>query len=87
MLEQEVARKTSSLSTTMLKMEMQQRELLEQQSKLQAENNRRSVTEKTLIDTNHELKSSIIELNKAQERLLDAEKMAILGNILIRFRM
>lgn len=81
MLEQEVARKTSSLSTTMLKMEMQQRELLEQQSKLQAENNRRSVTEKTLIDTNHELKSSIIELNKAQERLLDAEKMAILGNI------
>lgn len=81
MLEQEVARKTSSLSTTMLKMEMQQRELLEQQSKLQAENNRRSVTEKTLIDTNHELKSSILELNKAQERLLDAEKMAILGNI------
>ena len=81
MLEQEVARKTSSLSTTMLKMEMQQRELLEQQSKLQAENNRRKLTEKTLIDTNHDLKSSILELNKAQERLLDAEKMAILGNI------
>jgi signal transduction histidine kinase len=81
MLEQEVARKTSSLSTTMLKMEMQQRELLEQQSRLQAENNRRSITEKTLIDTNHELKSSILELNKAQERLLDAEKMAILGNM------
>lgn len=81
MLEQEVARKTSSLSTTMLKMEMQQRELLEQQSKLQAENNRRSITEKTLIETNHDLKSSILELNKAQERLLDAEKMAILGNM------
>ncbi|WP_085299053.1 sensor histidine kinase [Cognaticolwellia mytili] len=81
MLEQEVAKKTSSLSTTMLKMEMQQRELLEQQSKLQAENKRRSITEETLIATNHDLKSSILELNKAQERLLDAEKMAILGNM------
>ncbi len=81
MLEQEVAKKTSSLSTTMLKMEMQQRELLEQQGKLQAENKRRSITEKTLIGTNHDLKSSILELNKAQERLLDAEKMAILGNM------
>ena len=81
MLEQEVARKTSSLSTTMLKMEMQQRELLDQQGKLQAENSRRSSTEKTLITTNHELKSYIIELNKAQERLLDAEKMAVLGNM------
>ena len=47
MLEQEVARKTSSLSTTMLKMEIQQRELLDQQQKLQAENSRRSITEKT----------------------------------------
>ncbi len=81
MLEQEVARKTSSLSTTMLKMEMQQRELLEQQGKLQAENTRRSLTEKTLLETNHELKSSIIELNKAQERLLEAEKMAVLGKM------
>jgi len=81
MLEQEVARKTSSLSTTMLKMEMQQRELLDQQAKLQAENSRRSLTEKTLLETNQELKSSIIELKKAQERLLDAEKMAVLGSM------
>jgi len=81
MLEQEVARKASSLSTTMLKMEIQQRELLEQQAKLQAENSRRSSTEKTLIATNHELKTSIIELNKAQERLIDAEKMAVLGSM------
>jgi signal transduction histidine kinase len=81
MLEQEVARKASSLSTTMLKMEIQQRELLDQQEKLQAENNRRSSTEKTLIATNHDLKSSILELNKIQERLLSAEKMAVLGNI------
>ena len=81
MLEQEVARKTSSLSTTMLKMEIQQRELLDQQQKLQAENSRRSITEKTLLETNHELKGSIIELKKAQERLLDAEKMAVLGTM------
>ncbi|SEK69978.1 Histidine kinase-, DNA gyrase B-, and HSP90-like ATPase [Colwellia chukchiensis] len=81
MLEQEVARKTSSLSTTMLKMEVQQRELLAQQQKLKAENSHRSVTEKTLIATNRELKNYILELNKAQERLLDAEKMAILGGM------
>lgn len=81
MLEQEVAKKTSSLSTTMLKMEMQQRELLTQQGQLKAENSRRSQTEKTLTNTNDELKSSIHELKKAQERLLDAEKMAILGTL------
>ncbi|MEW6990050.1 ATP-binding protein [Colwelliaceae bacterium 6441] len=81
MLEQEVAKKTSSLSTTMLKMEMQQRELLTQQKQLKAENSRRSQTEKTLTNTNHELKSSIQELKKAQERLLDSEKMAILGSL------
>lgn len=81
MLEQEVAKKTSSLSTTMLKMERQQRELLDQQSQLKEENVRRSKTEQTLKNTNTELKSSINELNKAQERLLDAEKMATLGTL------
>lgn len=79
MLEQEVAKKTSSLSTTMLKMERQQRELLAQQDQLKGENKRRSTTEKTLLETNKELKSSIEELNRAQERLLEAEKMAVLG--------
>ena len=81
MLEQEVARKTSSLSTTMLKMEVQQRELLEQQSRLQKENKRRSKTEQTLTQTNNDLKISITELNKAQERLMNAEKMAALGSL------
>lgn len=78
-LEQEVARKTSSLSTTMLKMEIQQREMLQQQVQLQDENNRRRKTELTLTTTNNDLKSSIIELKKAQERLMEAEKMATLG--------
>ncbi len=80
-LEQEVAKKTSSLSTTMLKMEMQQREMLQQQSQLKDENNRRRKTELTLTQTNNDLKRSILELNKAQERLLDTEKMAVLGNL------
>lgn len=80
-LEQEVARKTSSLSTTMLDMNKQQHELIEQQKQLKAENVRRSQTEQTLTKTNQELKNSIQELNKAQERLIDAEKMAILGKL------
>jgi len=79
MLEQEVAKKTSSLSSTMLKMEVQQKELLQQKHQLQAENNRRCKTETTLINTNKDLKSSIIQLSKAQDRLLEAEKMASLG--------
>jgi len=80
-LEQEVARKTSSLSSTMLKMEVQQKELLQQKHTLQDENIRRSRTEKTLITTNKDLKSSIVELNKAKERLLESEKMASLGKL------
>jgi len=81
LLEQEVARKTSSLSTTMLKMEVQQRELIGQQSQLKGEINRRGQTEKTLTQTNSDLKISIIELNKAKERLLKAEKIATLGSL------
>ena len=78
-LEQEVARKTSSLSSTMLKMEVQQKELLHQKKILQDENIRRSSAEEILITTNKNLKQSIIELNKAKERLLESEKMASLG--------
>lgn len=80
-LEQEVARKTSSLSSTMLKMEVQQKELLQQKHTLQDENSRRSRTEKTLMTTNKDLKNSILELNKAKERLLESEKMASLGKL------
>jgi signal transduction histidine kinase len=81
LLEQEVARKTSSLSSTMLEMERQQRQLLQQQAKLEAENSRRKKTEETLLGTNQELKNSILELNKAQELLLNTEKMASLGSL------
>ncbi|MBU2923155.1 ATP-binding protein [Colwellia sp. 4_MG-2023] len=81
LLEQEVARKTSSLSSTMLKMEVQQKELREQKKTLQEENLRHSKTEKTLTTTNKDLIHSIKELNKAKERLLEAEKMASLGEL------
>ncbi len=81
LLEQEVARKTSTLSRTLLKMEVQQKEMLEQQHQLEDENNRRRKTESTLMTTNKDLKSSIIELNKAQDRLLEAEKMSSLGQL------
>ncbi len=81
LLEQEVARKTSTLSSTLLRMEVQQKEMLEQQNELKAENNRRRQTESTLITTNKELKNSILELSKAQDRLLEAEKMASLGQL------
>ena len=81
LLEQEVARKTSSLSSTMLKMEVQQKELLEQKQSLQEENIRRSKTEKILLTTNKDLIHSVKELNTAKERLLEAEKMASLGKL------
>lgn len=80
-LEQEVARKTSSLSTSMLNMERQKKEMLEQQKQLLEENTRRKKTEEALLLTNKDLTTSISELNKAQERLLEAEKMASLGSL------
>ncbi len=79
LLEQEVAKKTSYLSNTMLEMKVQQQKLLTHQQTLKEENIRRSKTEQTLLTTNKNLKSSIIELSKAKERLLEAEKMASLG--------
>jgi len=81
LLEQEVAKKTSTLSSTLLRMEVQQKEMLEQQHQLEAENNRRRKTESTLITTNKDLKDSILELSKAQDRLLEAEKMSSLGQL------
>jgi len=80
-LEQEVAKKTSTLSSTLLRMEVQQKEMLTQQKQLTEENNRRRKTETTLMTTNKDLKSSIQELSKAQDRLLEAEKMSSLGQL------
>jgi signal transduction histidine kinase len=81
LLEQEVARKTSRLSNLMLELEQQKQALLEQKQKLEEENHRRAQTESTLIQTNQELKASIVELKKAQDLLLTTEKMAALGEL------
>jgi len=81
LLEQEVARKTSSLSSSMLELQRQKQELLQQKEKLQAENNQRRNTESILIQTNKDLKSSVLDLKKAQELLLNTEKMASLGSL------
>ncbi|MEI6893606.1 MAG: ATP-binding protein [Colwellia sp.] len=81
LLEQEVAKKTSILSSTLLRMEVQQKEMLIQQGQLETENNHRKNTENTLITTNKELKNSIITLRKTQKRLLESEKMSSLGQI------
>jgi len=81
LLEQEVAKKTSSLSSSMLELQQQKQELMKNQEKLQAENNRRRQTESTLIQTNKDLKSSVLELKRAQEMLLNTEKMASLGSL------
>jgi len=81
LLEQEVARKTSSLSSSMLELQRQKQELLQHQEKLQAENNHRKKTESTLIQTNKDLKSSVLELKKTQDLLLNTEKMASLGSL------
>jgi len=81
LLEQEVAKKTSSLSSSMLELQQQKQTLVQQQNKLQEENLRRSQTEKTLIQTNKDLRNSVIELKKAQDMLLNTEKMASLGSL------
>jgi len=79
LLEQEVAKKTSSLSRTMLKMKAQQSELQSQKQILLDKNAHHRKTEQTLINTNKDLKNLINELNKTKERLLEAEKMSSLG--------
>jgi signal transduction histidine kinase len=79
MLEQEVAGKTSSLNHSVLKVAAQQKELLKQQHQLKTENDSRLNTETTLISANKSLTHLTLELNKTQERLLAADKMATLG--------
>ena len=81
LLIQEVAKKTSSLSASMLNMERQKQSMIEQQKKLEKENDYRKNTENVLLETNKDLKNSILELNTLQGRLLEAEKMANLGSL------
>ncbi|WP_018692104.1 ATP-binding protein [Algicola sagamiensis] len=80
-LEQDVARKTSNLSRVMIDLQQQKNELEKQQSTLQDEIERRSNTEKELLAKQSELQKIVDDLNVAQDRLVQSEKLAAIGGL------
>ncbi|SFC37215.1 sensor histidine kinase [Pseudoalteromonas denitrificans] len=80
-LEQEVARKTSTLSQAMMDLQQQKYELEKQKLTLTEEIELRKDTEQELITKHTELQRYTDELNQAQERLVSSEKMAALGGL------
>ena len=80
-LEQEVAKKTASLSQIMLDLEQQKDELIAHQRELRQENENRQYIEAELRKRNQELASSMDSLNQAQEQLVESERMASLGGL------
>ena len=80
-LEQEVAKKTASLSQIMLDLEQQKDELIAHQRELRQENENRQYIESELRQRNQELADSMNTLNQAQEQLLESERMASLGGL------
>jgi signal transduction histidine kinase len=80
-LEQEVAKKTASLSKMMLDLEQQKNALLEKQQLLTKENHQRAMAEKALIQKNNQLASSMQALEAAQDQLIESERMASLGGL------
>jgi len=80
-LEQEVAKKTASLSQIMLDLEQQKDELIAHQRELRQENENRQYIEAELRQRNQELASSMNTLKQAQEQLLESERMASLGGL------
>ena len=80
-LEQEVAKKTASLSQIMLDLEQQKDELIANQRELRQENENRQYIEDELRKRNTELASSMENLQMAQAQLVDSERMASLGGL------
>ncbi|MBT3136435.1 HAMP domain-containing histidine kinase [Alteromonas sp. ALT199] len=80
-LEQEVAKKTASLSQIMLDLEQQKDELIAHQRELRQENENRQYIEAELRKRNQELASSMDSLSHAQEQLVESERMASLGGL------
>ncbi len=80
-LEQEVARKTSSLSQVMLDLEQRKNELEMRQEKLEKEVGQRRAIENTLRQSNQRLESSLNNLRETQQQLIESEKMASLGGL------
>lgn len=81
LLEQEVAKKTASLSQIMLDLEQQKDELIGNQRELRAEIENRQRVENELRKRNTELASSMDTLNQAKDQLLESERMATLGGL------
>jgi signal transduction histidine kinase len=80
-LEQEVARKTASLSTIMLDLEQQKDELIVKQRELRKENENRRSIEEELRKRNTELADSMETIKMAKDQLVESERMASLGGL------
>lgn len=80
-LEQEVSRKTSRLSHVMIDLENRRHDLEQRQYKLEQEIRQRKLTESTLKRTNQRLQESLETLQRAQNQLVESEKMASLGGL------
>ncbi|MCV2884835.1 ATP-binding protein [Aestuariibacter sp. AA17] len=80
-LEQEVAKKTASLSKIMLDLEQQKDELILKQRELKQENENRQYIEDELRKRNKELADSMETLKIAKDQLVESERMASLGGL------
>ncbi|MBC3764832.1 sensor histidine kinase [Neptunicella marina] len=80
-LEQEVAKKTASLSQIMLDLERQKDELLNKQQELESEVNAKSKMAAELRKSHDELESSLKDLSAAKDQLVESERMASLGGL------
>ncbi|MBY6064949.1 ATP-binding protein [Pseudidiomarina sediminum] len=81
MLEQEVARKTSSLSQVLTDLERRKDELERRQEKLEREIRQRKIIEEDLRETNMQLQTSVTASERLQDQLIEAEKLAALGRL------
>src|SRR5690554_649128 len=80
-LEQEVARKTSNLSRVLVDLERRKDDLESRQESLENEIRQRRVIESDLREINARLQASLSALERAQEQLIESEKMASLGGL------
>ena len=80
-LEEEVAKKTATLSKIMLDLEQQKDELLINQRELSQENENRQFVEDELRKRNSELATSMDTLQLAKDQLVESERMASLGGL------
>ena len=80
-LEEEVAKKTATLSRIMLDLEQQKDELIINQRELRQENENRQFVEDELRKRNSELASSMETIQMARDQLIESERLATLGGL------